>query len=794
MILEPENYVVVCADAAAFQLNFGIDAIEWTNGWLEDTGEEIELTDANGFVVDYFEYENESPWPLNAAGLGSSITLCDPLTDNTDPANWSASDEFLAVSYFGDTIWATPYGGCVYPIPELVITEINYNGPEGGSDTTEFVEIYNASMVAVDMEGIYFSAGFEYTFPAITIQPQEYLLVAANAQAMQNTFGAASYQWTNGGLSNGGELIEIRDIHDQIIDYVEYDDVMPWDTLADGFGPSLTFCNPTLDNALPENWMASQEFAAVNANNDTIWATPGAGCGNLDPIANFEADMTVIDMGDEVNFTDLSTGDPTTWAWTFDGAEPASSGEQNPMNVLYANPGQFDVTLTVTNEYGESTETKAMYITVNDTASAPVADFTASQTTVPVGSSVDFTDLSLNNPTSWEWTFDGASPASSNSQNPTGIQYTSVGTFTVSLTATNDIGSSTETKTDYITVVDTTAFDLVITEIMYNPPESGNDSLEFVEIYNNESVAVDLEGYYFSQGVVYEFLEGTIEAGEYKLVALNAQAMMNTFGVEALQWTEGALSNGGEVIELRNSADRVVDFVEFDDAEPWPVAADGDGPSITLCNPDDDNNVAENWWAALEFAAVNAENDTIWATPGAGCSVYPSYPIANFEADPPGLIGTGSINFTDLSTGNPTSWEWTFEGGDPASSTEQNPTIMYNTAGTFDVTLTVTNQFGTDTRTETDFISIGVGISDDMQFIITVYPNPTTTGIFNIASNNETMKEIRIYNIAGGIVYEKNSTENTVAVDLSNNSKGVYFLRLTDVESGNTIIKKLIIK
>jgi PKD repeat protein len=794
MILEPENYVVVCADAAAFQLNFGIDAIEWTAGWLEDTGEEVELTDPNGFVIDYFEYENESPWPLNAAGLGSSITLCDPLTDNADPANWTASNEFLAVSYFGDTIWATPYGGCVYPIPELVITEIMYNSPESGADSLEFIEIYNASEGVIDLEGIYFSAGLEYTFPALTLQPAEYLLVSVNAQAMQNTFGVTSYEWTNGGLSNGGELIEIRDIHDQVIDYVEYDDVMPWDTLADGFGPSLTFCNPTLDNALAENWMASAAMAAINANNDTIYATPGAGCANLDPIANFEADQTVVDMGDAVNFTDLSTGDPTTWAWTFDGATPASSGDQNPAGVVYPDPGQYDVTLTVTNEYGESTETKAMYITVNDTAAAPVADFTASQTTISVGSSIDFMDMSLNNPTSWEWTFDGATPGTSNSENPTGIQYTSVGTFTVTLVATNEIGSDTETKTDYITVRDTTAFDLVITEIMYNPPESGNDSLEFVEIYNNDAVEVDLEGYYFSQGFEYEFLEGSIAAGEYILVAINADAMMNTFGVDAMQWTSGALSNSGEIIELRNSADKVVDIVEFTDSEPWPVRADGDGPSMTLCNPEDDNNVAENWWASLEFAAVNAENDTIWATPGTGCSVYPSAPTANFEANvtsgSPGL----AVEFTDLSSDEPTEWAWTFEGGYPETSAQQNPGVIYLNAGDFDVTLTATNEYGSDTKTETDYIHISVGMSDDLTFAMAVYPNPSNTGIFNIASNNETMKEIKIYNIAGSLVYENAVTAATTKLDLSAQNKGVYFLRLTDVESGNTIIKKLIVK
>ena len=794
MMLDPGNYVVLCADAAAFQLSFGIDAIEWTSGWLENTGEEIELRDSHNFVVDYFEYENEAPWPLNAAGLGSSITLCDPLSDNIDPANWSASDEFLALSFFGDSIWATPYGGCVYPIPDLVITEIMYNGPEAGSDTLEFIELYNASAQAVEMEGIYFASGIDYQFPDLTLPPNAYLLVAINAQAMMNTFGVSSYQWTSGGLNNGGELIELRDIHDQVIDFVQYDDVMPWDSLADGFGPSLTFCNPTLDNALPENWMASTEFAAINANNDSIWATPGTGCGNLEPIANFEADATAIDMGDTVNFIDLSTGEPDTWSWLFNGAVPETSTDQNPAGIVYPNPGQFDVRLTVTNEYGEDTEIKTMYITVNDTLAAPEANFTASQTTLPVGSTISFTDLSLNNPTSWAWTFDGATPGTSNSQNPTSIQYNTVGTFSVSLTATNSIGSDTEVKTDYITVFDTTAYNLVITEIMYNPPESGNDTLEFIEIYNNEAMNIDLEGYYFAQGVVFEFPEISIEAGAYLLVAIDAEAMMNTFGTEALQWTSGALSNSGETLELRNGADRVVDLVTFTDQEPWPLQADGFGPSLTLCNPDDDNNVAENWWASLEFAAVNSANDSIWATPGTGCSVFPSAPVTNFTADiTTGAPGLG-VSFTDLSTGNPTQWQWTFEGGFPETSTEQNPGVVYLNGGDFDVTLTTTNEYGSDTETKTDYIQIYLGIDETGKFVMAVYPNPSNSGIFTIASNKETMKEIKIYNLMGALIAEQNSTETTIYIDLSAQPEGIFFLQLKDVNSGSTIMKKIIIK
>ncbi|MFH1320582.1 MAG: reprolysin-like metallopeptidase [Bacteroidota bacterium] len=82
----------------------------------------------------------------------------------------------------------------------------------------------------------------------------------------------------------------------------------------------------------------------------------------------------------------------------------------------------------------------------------PVANFSASQTTICAGESINFTDLSTESPTSWLWTFTGGTPASSSAKNPAGITYNTAGTYTVSLQATNASGSDTETKVNYITV------------------------------------------------------------------------------------------------------------------------------------------------------------------------------------------------------------------------------------------------------------------------------------------------------------------------------------------------------
>jgi PKD repeat protein len=77
--------------------------------------------------------------------------------------------------------------------------------------------------------------------------------------------------------------------------------------------------------------------------------------------ANFVADATDICEGDEVQFTDYSTGGVTEWAWEFEGGTPAASTEQNPV-VTYSETGEFDVTLTVTGPEGSNTMTKNDYI------------------------------------------------------------------------------------------------------------------------------------------------------------------------------------------------------------------------------------------------------------------------------------------------------------------------------------------------------------------------------------------------------------------------------------------------
>ncbi|MEO7087815.1 MAG: PKD domain-containing protein [Bacteroidia bacterium] len=81
-------------------------------------------------------------------------------------------------------------------------------------------------------------------------------------------------------------------------------------------------------------------------------------------------------------------------------------------------------------------------------------------------------------------------------------------------------------------------------------------------------------------------------------------------------------------------------------------------------------------------------------------------PVANFSGTPLTICAGQSVSFTDLSTNSPTSWSWTFAGGTPNSSTLQNPVVVYNTPGTYNVSLTATNGSGSNTLTKTGYVIV----------------------------------------------------------------------------------------
>jgi len=81
-------------------------------------------------------------------------------------------------------------------------------------------------------------------------------------------------------------------------------------------------------------------------------------------------------------------------------------------------------------------------------------------------------------------------------------------------------------------------------------------------------------------------------------------------------------------------------------------------------------------------------------------------PVADFEGSPTNVFAGGNVVFTDLSSGFPTQWQWTFPGGSPSSSTLQNPVINYQVPGTYPVTLVVSNANGSDSEVKQGYITV----------------------------------------------------------------------------------------
>lgn len=169
----------------------------------------------------------------------------------------------------------------------------------------------------------------------------------------------------------------------------------------------------------------------------------------VQPTADFSANNTTICSGDCVTFTDLSTN-ATSWQWYFPGGTPATSTQQNPV-ICYNTPGTYTVSLVAKNGPMQDSIAKVAYITVQS-CNLPQVFFTVNQTEICDSMCISFTDQSTNNPTSWQWFFQGGTPAASNLQNPANICYNDTGTFSVTLIATNQFGSTTLTKTEYIIV------------------------------------------------------------------------------------------------------------------------------------------------------------------------------------------------------------------------------------------------------------------------------------------------------------------------------------------------------
>jgi len=153
---------------------------------------------------------------------------------------------------------------------------------------------------------------------------------------------------------------------------------------------------------------------------------------------------------------------------------------------------------------------------------------------------------------------------------------------------------------------------------------------------------------------------------------------------------------------------------------------------------------------------------------------------AEFSADQTHILAGDEVHFTGESCENPDSWEWAFEGGTPATSSEQNPTVRYEDPGNYAVELRITKDAESDTEIKADYITVDVNTARDFQEQsqkIKVFPNPTFTGKFAVQSSVEITK-IEVINLTGELVNSLKPDIHQDFIYIDDLENGMYILRL----------------
>jgi gliding motility-associated-like protein len=361
-------------------------------------------------------------------------------------------------------------------------------------------------------------------------------------------------------------------------------------------------------------------------------------------------------------------------------------------------PGTYTIRLTATNATGSNTLTQTAFITVYEN---PVVNFTADNTSGCFPFRVQFTDLSTaglgNTSTSWQWDFGNG--ATSSLQNPS-VTYSIAGTYTVTLTVTNDKGCRrTIVRPNYINVTTGVIAGFTnTTSTVCRPPanisftntSTGPGVLSYQWDFGdgNTSTATNPVNIYNAAGSYIVTLITTSSAG---CVDTFRSPVPIVIGGIITAFTAPASACTNETITLTNTS------------SPVPVSTlwnFGDGNTATTLNATHVYAVAGVYTIRLYNTYSNCQDSaqqTITINP---------QPVADFSS-PDTIRCEPSLtsNFTDLTTGGVIGWQWDF--GDGGTSTLQNPSHTYTAYGLYTVTLIATNGFGCkDTIVKTNYVRI----------------------------------------------------------------------------------------
>ena len=397
-----------------------------------------------------------------------------------------------------------------------------------------------------------------------------------------------------------------------------------------------------------------------------------------------------------VSFTDSSAGVITTWKWNF--GDGTSSNEKSPTHT-YTSTGSFPVVLTVSGSGGENQSKKT--VTVQEAVSSPVSGFSFSPSDGVAPLPVSFTDSSVGDISSWKWDFgDGTS---SNEKSPTHT-YTSAGSFPVVLTVSGPGGDNQSIQS--VTVTETVSTPIAGFSAT---PSEGQVPLP---VSFTDSSTGDISSWKWNFG------DGT---------SSNEKSPTHTYSsagsfpaVLTVSGPGGESSNKNDIVVTKPlsppTAAIQVDIhngpaplsVTFTDASPGQIISRvwdfGDGTTST--DPVSLHTYANAGKYQVRLTVTGQSGDS-----SDGVNIDVTGPVEKSPTVLPVELTGGkgplvakvsafrnegsaplTVPFKDVSTGEVTSRKWDF--GDGGTSTEQNPTHTYSTAGNYPVSLTVNGPEG----------------------------------------------------------------------------------------------------
>lgn len=268
-VMIPGSYLVVARDAVQLTLAYGLTGavVGDIDFALDNGGDTVRLFDRGGALVDEVVYDNGLPWPLAADGRGSSLERVSTEENITDFTNFAASEPAAVPGTPGAV---NSRVGTIADRFDIVINEIMYNPVEDPDEESlrhcpdqTYVELYNRSAATMDLAGWRFTVGIEFTFPAGTVlQGGDHLVVSADPVAFAEKYGTFMnfVGPFNRSLATGGEELLLVDDSGRPVDYVDYDDALPWPVNPDGVRGSLELVDPFSANDRARVWSESESF------------------------------------------------------------------------------------------------------------------------------------------------------------------------------------------------------------------------------------------------------------------------------------------------------------------------------------------------------------------------------------------------------------------------------------------------------------------------------------------------------------------------------------------------------